>query len=126
MFRSLLLIQLSLLISFGYQAQTKSSKVEVIWGPEFKTPGNSYHYVGKNKINIENNSHHDIIVSGSHLVYDLNTQNFIPTKHIKTSELTNINCEILSCLITSNNTIQLGDWIFHDWEDNNGSPSKQI
>lgn len=80
----------------------------------------------RNKINIENNSHNDIIVSGSHLVYDLNTQKFIPTKHIKISELTNINCEILSCLITSNNTIQLGEWIFHDWEDNNGSPSKQI
>jgi len=32
----------------------------------------------------------------------------------------------LVCLITSNHTIPIGTNIFHDWEDNQGSPSKSI
>ena len=42
------------------------------------------------------------------------------------SELTDIKCEKLTCLITSNHTIPIGGRIFHDWEDNNGSPSKSL
>ena len=26
-------------------------------------------------------------------------------------------CKELSCLITSDNTIPIGKWVFHDWED---------
>ena len=29
-------------------------------------------------------------------------------------------------LITSDHSIPIGEWIFHDWEDNNGSPSKNL
>ena len=32
----------------------------------------------------------------------------------------------LACLITEQHTIPIGDYLFHDWEDNNGSASKDI
>ena len=68
----------------------------------------------------------DILVSGSHLIYDPNIQQFVHVKDLPSSELTEINCETLSCLITSNHTIPIGEWIFHDWEDSNGSAPKKI
>lgn len=30
------------------------------------------------------------------------------------------------CLITTNHLITIGDRLFHDWEDNNGSSSKDV
>ena len=73
-----------------------------------------------------NNRDDDIIVTGSHLIYDSNLKKFIQVKDSLNAELTDIKCETLSCLITSNHTIPIGGWIFHDWEDNNGSPSKSF
>ena len=68
----------------------------------------------------------DIIVSGSHLIYDKTVDNFIHVKDLPVAELTDINCPVLYCLITTDHTIQIGDWIFHDWEDSNGSEPKNI
>ena len=68
----------------------------------------------------------DILVSGSHLIYDPNTKQFMHVKDLPSSELNEINCKVLSCLITSNHTIPIGNWIFHDWEDSNGSAPKNI
>ena len=68
----------------------------------------------------------DILVSGSHLIYDPNTKQFVHVKDLPSSELSEINCEVLSCLITSDHTIPIGEWIFHDWEDSNGSAPKKI
>ena len=67
-----------------------------------------------------------ILVSGSHLVYNPDSKQFVEVKDLPGSEISQVNCETLSCLITSNHTIPIGSWIFHDWEDNNGSPSKSI
>lgn len=77
-----------------------------------------------------------IYVSGSHLVYDCVTDNFVPVKQFSElckirgesgkCQLSDIYCNELSCLITSNHTIPIGDYVFHDWEDNNGTPSKTI
>jgi len=77
-----------------------------------------------------------IYVSGSHLIFDEINKNFIPVEHFsklcaeRNEEdlciLCDYNCPELSCLITLNHTIKIGDFIFHDWEDNNGSPSKTI
>lgn len=77
-------------------------------------------------INNKNGYRDDIIVSGTHLIYDPTIKNFIKAKDCSYAELTNIKCETLTCLITSNHTIPIGGWIFHDWEDNNGSPSKSL
>ena len=77
--------------------------------------------------NGENNE--PIYVTGSHLVYDKTIGEFVEVKNLKgvnPALLTNKKCDELSCLITSDHTIAIGDWIFHDWEDNNGSNSKTI
>jgi len=68
-----------------------------------------------------------ILVTGSHLVFDPIDQRY---KHVHELvghvEKTDIVCREFSCLITSNHTIPVGKWLFHDWEDNNGSQSKAI
>ena len=72
------------------------------------------------------NSPESILVSGSHLIYDKELDKFIHVKDSKYAQLTDINTTSLICLITSDHTIPLGDHIFHDWEDNQGSPSKNV
>jgi len=75
----------------------------------------------------KNNKNNDyILVSGSHLVYNPDNEQFVQVKDLPDSEISPINCSVLSCLITSNHTIPIGDWVFHDWEDNNGSPAKSV
>jgi hypothetical protein len=73
---------------------------------------------------VPNKSADAILVSGSHLIYDAPLKQFVHVNELKSSEKTDENCPVLYCLITSDHTIQIGDWIFHDWEDNNGSPAK--
>jgi hypothetical protein len=70
----------------------------------------------------------DILVSGSHLIYDPTSEKFVHVKELsaEAAEMSETDCEVLSCLITSDHTIPIGDWIFHDWEDNNGSAAKSI
>jgi hypothetical protein len=68
----------------------------------------------------------DILVSGSHLVYDTSIDQFIHVKDLTVAERADKNCDVLYCLITSDHTIQIGEWIFHDWEDSNGSAPKNI
>lgn len=76
----------------------------------------------------ENNS--KIYVTGSHLIYDNQNKHFISIKDFSLTHpnicKTNIDCSSLTCLITSDHTIPIGHWIFHDWEDNNGSQSKTL
>jgi len=72
------------------------------------------------------NKKNDIIVSGSHLIYDSTVDDFIHVKDLPLAEETDITCPVLYCLITSDHTIQIGDWIFHDWEDSNGSEPKNL
>jgi len=67
-----------------------------------------------------------ILVSGSHLVYDTVLCDFVHVKELSAAESSDVNCDILYCLITSDHTIQIGEWIFHDWEDSNGSAPKHI
>jgi hypothetical protein len=67
-----------------------------------------------------------ILVSGSHLIYEPGIKKFIHVEHLMAAERTEIKCETFTCLITSNHIIPIGEWIFHDWEDNNGSQSKSV
>jgi hypothetical protein len=75
---------------------------------------------------VKRNNGDAILVSGSHLIYDAKVEQFIHVKDLLSAETTETNCEVLSCLITSDHTIQIGEWIFHDWEDSNGSEPKNI
>jgi hypothetical protein len=68
----------------------------------------------------------EILVSGSHLIYNPTIKQFVHVKDLPESEISEINCDVLSCLITSDHTIPIGKWIFHDWEDSNGSAPKNI
>ena len=65
-----------------------------------------------------------ILVSGSHLIFDESSMNYIHVKDHPKSVKSSTNSQMFICLITSDHTIPLGNYIFHDWEDNNGSPSK--
>lgn len=70
-----------------------------------------------------------IFVSGSHLVYEPELKEFVAVKNLrgaKPSIMTDKTCAEFACLITSDHTIPIGEWLFHDWEDNNGSASKKI
>jgi hypothetical protein len=67
-----------------------------------------------------------ILVSGSHLVYCPEIKRFIHVDELNEAVVTDITCDNLSCLITSDHTIAIGGWIFHDWEDNNGSDAKTL
>ena len=64
----------------------------------------------------ENNA--PILVSGSHLIFDKSINNFVFVKDFSDSVESAINSNELICLITSDHTIPLGNYIFHDWEDN--------
>lgn len=66
-------------------------------------------------------------VSGSHLLYSHRKRNFVPAQTLLgNSALSTRNHKVLYCLITSNHLIPSGNLLFHDWEDNNGSPSKSL
>ena len=58
-----------------------------------------------------------IVVSGSHLVYSSEFKRFIHVDELNEAVVSDIKCDNLACLITSDHTIAIGDWIFHDWED---------
>lgn len=68
----------------------------------------------------------DIYVSGTHLIFDPTLEVFIPVSKSKRAILTDKYVDYFSCLITSTNIIPIGAHVFHDWEDNQGSKSKQI
>ena len=73
----------------------------------------------------ENNE--EIIVSGNHLIYDEHIKNFVRIKKCqRATKIPEEKHKTLCCLITSDHTIPIGEHIFHDWEDNNGSPSKSL
>ena len=72
----------------------------------------------------ENNE--TILVSGSHLVHDPETKSFVQVKDLNKAKISPIHSANFSCLITSDHIIPIGKWIFHDWEDNNGSISKKL
>jgi len=59
----------------------------------------------------------DILVTGSHLVYDKEIEGFIYVRDYPKSIKTKRRVEVVYCLITDNHTIPISDYIFHDWED---------
>ena len=71
-----------------------------------------------------------IVVSGSHLVFDPEQRVYVQVRELDPDmygvRLDGSVLSKLSCLITSDHTVPIGEWIFHDWEDNAGSASKSI
>ncbi len=58
-----------------------------------------------------------ILVSGTHFIKHPETGKFIKVKDYEKSIKTDLWDEELSCLVTSNNLIPVGELIFWDWED---------
>ena len=72
---------------------------------------------------IYDNKISDVLVSESHLIYSNLREEFIHVKDHECSKISNINSNILICLITSDHTIPIGNYIYHDWEDKQASVS---
>lgn len=72
----------------------------------------------------ENNE--KILVSGSHLIYNNETKQFVHVEDLRNVIISDINSPNFACLITSDHIIPIGKHIFHDWEDNNGSEAKKL
>ena len=72
-------------------------------------------YVIKNNDVNNGINNEDILVTGSHLIY--NDGIFIAVKDYKDAVKSDIKTDVLSCLITSDHRIQIGSKIFWDWED---------
>jgi len=58
-----------------------------------------------------------IYVTGEHLIQDPISNRFIPVSECSIAVKTNIQDDVLSCLVTENHTIPIGEFIFWDWED---------
>lgn len=58
-----------------------------------------------------------IYVTGSHLIQDEDTKGFIPVKHYKHAESIHMILDTLSCLITDDHIIKIGEHTFWDYED---------
>jgi hypothetical protein len=72
-------------------------------------------YVIKDKGVNNGVNNEDILVTGSHLIYDDGL--FISVKDCKNAVKSDIKTDVLSCLITSDHKIKIGQKIFWDWED---------
>tara|TARA_B100001059_G_C17837783_1_gene589506 strand:+ start:2648 stop:3565 length:918 start_codon:yes stop_codon:yes gene_type:complete len=59
----------------------------------------------------------DVLVSGTHFIKHPKTGKFIKVKDYEKATKTDMWDEELSCLVTSNNLIPVGELIFWDWED---------
>lgn len=59
----------------------------------------------------------DIYVTGSHLVFDENTNKFIKVEQYSKAIKSDFKTDWFSCLITSNHKIPIGNEVFWDWED---------
>jgi hypothetical protein len=59
----------------------------------------------------------NILVTGSHLVFDRATNDFIKVENYRIARKTNITYDWFSCLITNTHKIPIGKELFWDWED---------
>ena len=59
----------------------------------------------------------DILITGSHLIFDKTQNKYVEIKNYKDAEVTYRKIAWLSCLITDDHKIQIGKEEFWDWED---------
>ena len=62
-------------------------------------------------------NNNDIYVTGSHLIFDKQSNKFINVSNYEKATLSNLNTDWFSCLITSKHKIPIGNELFWDWED---------
>lgn len=71
---------------------------------------NVYYRLFSNKLNDY------IYVTGTHWLYDKTNNTSIQVKDIDYKELSDVRSEKMYCLVTSNNFIKIGEYLFYDWE----------
>jgi len=59
----------------------------------------------------------DILITGTHLVFDNLINDFIKVENYRNAKLSKIKNDWFSCLITDTHKIKIGDELFWDWED---------
>jgi hypothetical protein len=59
----------------------------------------------------------EILVTGSHLVFDKEKNSFVKVENYSNAKLTDKVSDVFSCLITDTHRIPIGNEIFWDWED---------
>lgn len=67
-----------------------------------------------------------VYVTGCHLVKHPHTGEYCPVSQHPDAVETRESTKWFVCFITSDHTIPIGSHTFHDWEDDNGSPSKDL
>jgi hypothetical protein len=73
---------------------------------------NDYYSIMSNELNTA------ILVTGSHLIYEPDLRRFIPVALYKYAKhMPHLRTETMSCLITDNHYIPVGEYTFWDWED---------
>jgi len=65
----------------------------------------------------KNNKDKPIYVTGSHLIKDKNTGQFIKVENCNYASKTDIKPQLLHCLITDDHLIKIGEHMFWDYED---------
>jgi len=73
-------------------------------------PDNPYYKIWSDKLNAF------IFVTATHKILDPKN-GFIPVETYSRATKTNIQADVLNCLITDNHQIPIGEYIFWDWED---------
>ena len=58
-----------------------------------------------------------IFVTGTHLIRDPKTKKFIKVSDFKDAKISETWVNEMSCLVTSNHHIPIGEYTFYDWED---------
>ena len=74
--------------------------------------------------NGENNE--PIFVTGKHIMWDNSSGLWIEAKDFKKAKLSNKSSRFLYCLLTSTYVIPIGNYIFHDWDDEDGKPANGV
>ena len=59
----------------------------------------------------------DILVTGEHKIQNPHTGRFIPVSQFSGAKKTKTYGQKMSCLITDDHLIPIGEYIFWDWED---------
>ena len=65
-------------------------------------------------------------MTGTHLIQNPKNKRFIPVEDMEESELSQKSSNIMSCLITSNHRIPIGEYTFWDWEDDKKTLDKWL
>lgn len=88
------------------------SIVDAIMKIDNKREPHKLYQIEKAGINNEN-----IYVTGSHLVYDKDSDKYIEIKDYSKATISDLETEWFSCLITNTHKIKIGNELFWDWED---------